>query len=89
MTFRSTNSIENTFRNVRRHIGRVTSWKETTCDLWVGSGLILAEKTFKRIKGYEQIEMLIQSLAATSSRGSKEGNDNYLQEKYSKKSLTL
>lgn len=80
VTFRSTNSIENAFRNVRRHIGRVTNWKERTCGLWVGSGLILAQETFKRVKGYEKMPELMQSLSATSYIGSKEDENLCLQQ---------
>jgi putative transposase len=69
MTFRSTNSIENSFRNVRRHIGRVTSWRERKSNLWVGSGLILAEKTFRRIRGYNEIAELIANLGRASPWG--------------------
>ncbi|MFI3291860.1 MAG: transposase [Opitutales bacterium] len=87
MTFRSTNSIENAFRNVRRHIGRVTNWKERTCVLWVGSGLILAQETFKRIKGYEKMSELMKPLKATSLKRSEEDKNPFEEAQSFKKSI--
>ncbi len=62
----STNLIENVFNNLRRHLGRVCKWNKdsTQVDQWVSSGLLLAEKGFKRIKGYAEIPKLIKSLEA-------------------------
>lgn len=60
----STNSIENAFKNLRRHIGRVCRWRKNTnqADLWVASGLILAQHGFRKIRGYREIPALIRSL---------------------------
>jgi len=60
----STNAIENSFKNLRRHIGRVCRWREETkqADLWVASGLGLAEKGFRRIRGHDQMPALIEAL---------------------------
>jgi putative transposase len=60
----STNSIENAFKNLRRHIGRVCRWRKNTdqADLWVSSGLILAQKGFRRIRGHKDIEDLVKAL---------------------------
>ena len=60
----STNAIENSFKNLRRHIGRVCRWREETrqADLWVASGLNLAEKGFRRIRGYAEMPALIKAL---------------------------
>jgi hypothetical protein len=40
----STNCIENVFKNLRRHIGRVSRWRENTTQgyRWMASGPILA-----------------------------------------------
>lgn len=64
VTFLSTNHIENAFRNLRRHIGRVCRWRKESrqADLWVSSGLMLAQKGFRRIKGYKEIPSLIAAL---------------------------
>ena len=88
-TFRSTNSIENAFRNVRRHIGRVTSWKEKTCDLWIGSGLYLAQETFRRIKGHEEMGKLIAELGRASPRRGNENDEQSNQSQSNNKSLDL
>jgi transposase-like protein len=60
----STNSIENAFKNLRRHIGRVCRWRKNSdqADLWVASGLLLAQKGFRRIKGHKDIEALVKAL---------------------------
>lgn len=60
----STNCIENVFKNLRRHIGRVSRWRENTTqgDRWMASGLLLAAKGFHRIKGYEKLEELMRAL---------------------------
>lgn len=62
----STNAIENVFKNLRRHIGRVCRWREETdqANLWLSSGLILASKGFRRISGHGDIEHLVRSLEA-------------------------
>lgn len=64
ITLLSTNCIENVFRNLRRHIGRVSRWRENTTqgDRWMASGLILAAKGFHRIKGYGKLNELIEAL---------------------------
>lgn len=60
----STNCIENTFKNLRRHIGKVCRWRESTdqADRWLASGLILASKGFRRIVGHRRMPELIQAL---------------------------
>jgi putative transposase len=60
----STNCIENVFKNLRRHIGRVSRWRENTSqgDRWMASGLILAAQGFHRIKGYGKLKELIKAL---------------------------
>lgn len=60
----STNCIENAFKNLRRHIGRVCRWREEThqADLWLASGLSLANKGFRKIRGVKELPDLIQAL---------------------------
>ena len=64
----STNSIENAFLNLRRHIGRVCRWRSNTdqADRWVASGLLLSEKTFHRIPGCDDMDKLEAALASSS-----------------------
>lgn len=64
VTFLSTNAIENAFRNLRRHIGRVARWRKETsqADQWLASGLMLAQKTFRRVRGYGDLPELIMAL---------------------------
>jgi putative transposase len=60
----STNAIENVFKNLRRHIGRVCRWREDTsqADLWLASGLTLAAKGFRKISGHSELEALAEAL---------------------------
>lgn len=60
----STNCIENLFKNLRRHIGKVCRWREETdqADRWLASGLILASEGFRKISGYQEIPALIAAL---------------------------
>lgn len=62
----STNNIENAFKNLRMHIGRVCRWRSKTdqADVWVASGLILAQQGFRKIRGYQEIPELIEALKA-------------------------
>ena len=60
----STNSIENSFRNVRAKIGRVKRWRaETTqAERWLAYGLLEAERGFRRMKGWKDIPKLVKKL---------------------------
>ena len=74
-TLLSTNAIENAFKNLRRHIGRVCRWREDTnqADRWVASGLSLAQRGFRRVRGYQQLPELIRALEiAQQKQASKE-----------------
>ena len=63
-TLLSTNSIENVFKNLRRHLGRVCRWRENTgqADRWMASGLELAQRGFRRISGHEDLVQLAAAL---------------------------
>jgi putative transposase len=63
-TLLSTNAIENAFKNLRRHINRVCRWREETeqANRWVASGLHLAQRGFRKVRGYQQIPELIAAL---------------------------
>ena len=60
----STNCIENVFKNLRSHIGKVCRWRESTdqADRWLASGLSLASKGFRRIVGHKRLPELVQAL---------------------------
>lgn len=60
----STNCIENLFKNLRRHIGKVCRWREETdqADRWLASGLTLASEGFRKISGHKEIPLLIRAL---------------------------
>jgi putative transposase len=62
-TLASTNVIESAFSIVERVCRNVKRWHGgDQRERWVGSGLLVAQKQFRRITGYKQIEALIREL---------------------------
>jgi putative transposase len=63
----STNSIENSFLNVRRKIGRVSRFRAETdqASRWMAYALLEAEKGFRRIRGYRELSLLQEALQNT------------------------
>lgn len=63
-TLATTNTIESAFSVVDRICNRVKRWQ---CgdhrERWVGAGLWLAERSFRRVKGYKQLPKLLAQLA--------------------------
>ena len=59
------NVIESAFSIVERVSRNVKRWHGgDQRERWVGSGLLVAEKQFRRITGYQQIPALIRELEA-------------------------
>ncbi len=71
----STNIIENTFRNSRRKLGRVTRFRAETdqASRWLAAALLEAEKGFHRIRGYADLSALGKALERRSSAASPAG----------------
>jgi len=69
----STNSIENSIRNMRRLLGRVTRWRAETdmASRWMAAAMLEAEKGFRRIQGYRQMDLLIEALDRDRTREKK------------------
>ena len=64
-TMASTNVIESAFSIVEQVCKNVKRWHgDDQRERWVGSGLLVAEKQFRRIQGYKQIPALIKELEA-------------------------
>jgi len=62
-TMSSTNVIESAFSIVEQVCRNVKRWHGgDQRERWVGSGLLVAEKQFRRVQGYRQIPMLISGL---------------------------
>ena len=72
----STNCIENVFKNLRRHIGKVCRWRESTdqANRWLASGLILASKGFRRIVGHKHLPELVRALERKYTNERREEN---------------
>jgi serine/threonine protein kinase len=77
-SFLSTNLIENPYRNVRKKLGRVTRFRPETdqASRWLATGLLEAEKGFRRIRGHADLrtlhDLLRKEEAAPSDSGSKD-----------------
>jgi transposase-like protein len=62
-TMASTNVIESAFSIVEQVCRNVKRWHGgDQRERWVGSGLLVAEKQFRRVQGYKQIPILIREL---------------------------
>lgn len=69
LTLASTNVIESAFSIVEKVCLNVKRWHGgDQRERWVGSGLLVAQKQFRRIKGYKQIPLLLTELQAFVSR---------------------
>jgi len=60
----STNLIENSFRNVRRKLGRVTRFRSETdqASRWLAAALLDVQKGFRRLMGYKDLPRLAEAL---------------------------
>jgi len=68
-TMASTNVIESAFSIVEQVCRNVKRWHGgDQRERWVGSGLLVAEKQFRRVQGYKQIPALIRELEALSPK---------------------
>src|SRR6266508_4662635 len=64
-TMASTNVIESAFSIVEQVCKNVKRWHGgDQRERWVGSGLLVAEKQFRRVQGHKQIPILIRELEA-------------------------
>jgi transposase-like protein len=63
-TLSSTNVIESAFSIVETVCRNVKRWKAgDQIERWVGSGLLVAERQFRKVIGFRQIQLLLSSLA--------------------------
>lgn len=65
----STNAIENSFRNTRNKLGRVTRFQAETdqATRWLSFALLEVEKGFRRISGYKDLPHLLAALECKES----------------------
>jgi transposase-like protein len=68
----STNAIENSFRNTRRKLGRVTRFRAETdqATRWLAFALTEVEKGFHRISGHKELPYLVAALERASQAAS-------------------
>ena len=66
-TMASTNVIESAFSIVEQVCRNVKRWHGgDQRERWVGSGLLVAERQFRRVQGYKQIPLLLRELESLS-----------------------
>ena len=64
-----TNSIESMISVIRGLTGRVTKWKDTKMmNRWVAAGMLEAERSFRRIKGHDDMKTLVVKVHAQVAR---------------------
>ena len=64
-----TNSIESMFSVVRTVTARVKNWKDTRMvRRWVAAGMLEAERSFRRIKGCNDMGVLVTAVRAEVTR---------------------
>lgn len=66
----STNAIENSFRNTRNKLGRVTRFRAETdqATRWLAFALTEVEKGFRKISGYRELPQLMTALKRPEPR---------------------
>jgi putative transposase len=63
MTLTNTNCIESMISIARRTTGRVTKWKDGTMKKrWIAAGMLEAERSFRRVRGYKEMTKLVDAL---------------------------
>ena len=71
-TLITTNPIESLFDTVATHARRVKRWRGANMVMrWVGTGLVMAETKFRRVKGYTAIPKLAEALERNALTGPK------------------
>ena len=67
----STNVIESAFSMVETVCRNGKRWRPgEQIERWVGSGLLVAERQFRKVRGFREIPLLLASLANAVSRKS-------------------
>jgi transposase-like protein len=68
-TLKSTNVIESAFSIVETVCRNVKRWRQgDQIERWVGSGLLVAERQFRKVIGYRDIQTLTSSMANAMSK---------------------
>jgi putative transposase len=68
-TLSSTNVIESAFSIVETVCRNVKRWRDgDQIERWVGSGLLVAERQFRKVVGHRQIPLLLASIANAVSK---------------------
>jgi len=73
----STNIVKSAFSVGRTVMGNVKRWrprsKTRMIERWCAAGLLIAERQFRRVKGYREIPVLVSALRAHVAKTSEAG----------------
>jgi len=76
-TLRSTNPIESMISIARTTTGNVKRWRDGQMRRrWCAAGMLEAEQSFRRVRGYKQMPALVAQLRAHAARVTKTEHDN-------------
>jgi hypothetical protein len=68
-SFASTNILESAFSRSRHLMRNVTRWRDSRQKArWVATALLHAERSFRRIKGYRLMPMLVNAVGAITKQ---------------------
>jgi putative transposase len=68
-TLTSTNCIESMISIAKRTTGRVTKWKDGSMKKrWIAAGMLEAERSFRRVRGYKGMPKLVDALQRELAR---------------------
>jgi hypothetical protein len=68
-TLRSTNPVESMISIARTTTGNVKRWRDGQMRRrWCAAGMLEAEKSFRRVRGYRQMPSLVKQLRAHAER---------------------
>ncbi len=68
-TLRSTNPVESMISIARTTTGNVKRWRDGQMRRrWCAAGMLEAEKSFRRVRGYKQMPVLVKQLRAHAEK---------------------
>ena len=79
-TLTTTNCIESMISITQRTTRRVTRWKDGSMKKrWIAAGMLEAERSFRRVRGHDDMKMLVEALGPQVSTDTVTPPTNYAQ----------
>jgi hypothetical protein len=68
-TMTTTDAVESMISLVKSLVGRVKNWRDATMvRRWVGTGMLEAERSFRRLRGCKDMAVLVTAVRAEVAR---------------------